>query len=84
MSSHLVEQQALNVAYRGLSKNTTVMLSKGFNFCKFIKPYSGWMQGFQVRENDYGQVIIVCMVPIKGVKEDMALKGGLNILLWSM
>jgi hypothetical protein len=39
------------------------------------------MQGFQVRENDYGQVITVCMVPIKGVKEDMALKGGLNILL---
>jgi hypothetical protein len=24
------------------------------------------------------------MGPIKGVKEDMALKGGLNILLWGM
>jgi hypothetical protein len=39
------------------------------------------MQGFQVRENDYEQVIIVYIGPIKGVKEDMALKGGLNIFL---
>ncbi len=42
------------------------------------------MQGFQVRENDSKQIIIVCMGPIKGVKEDMALKGGLNIFLWGM
>jgi hypothetical protein len=39
------------------------------------------MQGFQVRENDSKQVITVCMGPIKGVKKDMTLKGGLNILL---
>jgi hypothetical protein len=39
------------------------------------------MQGFQVRENNSKQIIIVCMGPIKGVKEDMALKRGLNIFL---
>jgi hypothetical protein len=39
------------------------------------------MQGFQVRENDSKQVITICMGPIKGVIKDMALKGGLNMLL---
>jgi hypothetical protein len=39
------------------------------------------MQGFQVRENNSKQVITICMGPIKGAKEDMALKGRLNIFL---
>jgi len=81
MSSHLVEQQALNVAYRGLQKKHNCHVIEMIQFYKFINPCFGQTQGFQVRENDYGQVITICMVPIKGVKEDMALKGGLNILL---